>query len=132
MAPTLRLCPEGCGKPVLRARTENAKDQYLDPVPDPAGNTAVWIDHQDNVRARGLRKGERPADYEDIYMPHKATCQVEAKRRQLRARQPAGSVAQLDAYRAARALQAAGKRNRRGRRSKPPITGIRHNPGRRP
>lgn len=132
MAPTPVYCPDGCGALVLRGRTENAKTQYLDPVPDPAGNTAVFIDHQDNVRARGLRKGEKPADYEEIYMPHKATCQVEAKRRAQRARQPAGSVTQLGAYRAARALRAAGQRNSRGRRPGPPPAGYRHDPGKRP
>lgn len=128
MAPTPVRCPAGCGALVLRGRTENAKTQYLNIEPDPAGNTAVWIDAQDNVRARGLRKGERPVGLEQIYMPHKATCQVELKRRGQRARQPAGSVVQLNAYRTARALQAAGKRSRRARRPGPPITGIRHDP----
>jgi hypothetical protein len=130
MAPTPGYCPDGCGALVLRARTEALKWQLLNIEPDPAGNTAVRIDHQDNVFARGLRKGEQPADFETVYMPHKATCQVEARRTAQRARQPATSVTQLDAYRTARALRAAGKRSRRARRPQPPITGIRYDPER--
>lgn len=132
MAPTLRPCPAGCGKLVLRARTESLKWQVLDPLPDPAGNTAVRVDHQDNAFARGLRHGEQPADFEQLYVPHAATCQVAARIREQRARQPQTSVTQLDAFRAARALRAAGKRSRRGRRPQPPITGIRRDPGRSP
>jgi len=130
MAPTLRPCPASCGQLVLRARTVNAKTQFLNPDPDPDGNVAVYIDHMDNVRARGLRKGEKPADYEVIYMPHKATCAVERALRARAASQSQASVIQLRAYSSALARHAAAARSQRGRRPAPPVTGIRYNPGR--
>jgi hypothetical protein len=131
MAPTPLTCREGCGALVLRGRTEALSWQLLNLDPDPAGNVAVRIDQNDNVFARTLRKGEQPAAFETVHMPHKATCQIEVKRREQRARQPAGSVTQLDAYRAARSAQAAAKRRQYLRpRRKKPITGVRRKPGR--
>jgi hypothetical protein len=127
MAPTLRPCLAGCGAMVLRARTEALKWQELNPEPDPAGNTAVRRDHQDNLFARGLRKGEQPAPYEEVYMPHKATCGRERARRPA-PRADGATVVHLSSFRAAqRARRAAAGRAAMPRVGPP---GSRYNPGR--
>lgn len=72
MAHSNGSCPH-CGQPVLLARTAAGLRQYLEPDPDPTGNTAAYRDHTRTWRSR------RPTDeypllsYERIYMPHYAT-----------------------------------------------------------
>lgn len=67
---TCRWCPAE----IILGRTENAKTMPLNPRPDPAGNVAVHKDHMGNLHCRVLRKNEQPAAYEDVYVPHWATC----------------------------------------------------------
>lgn len=128
MAPTRWPCRQGCGDLVFRAKTDNAREMQINPEPDPDGRIAVVIDHMDNVRCRQLRKDEKPADFEAIYMIHKATCQVELAVRAQRARQTSTSVTNLATWRAARATQSAARRARRYQRAAPPVTGVRWRP----
>lgn len=128
MAPTLRPCREGCGELILLAKTDNARPMQLNPQPDPDGRIAVVINHMDNVTCRQLRKDERAGGGEQMYMVHKATCQVELARRGLRARQTRTSVTDLATWRAAQATRAAARRAGRYRRAAPPVTGVRWRP----
>lgn len=114
---------------VFSKRREQNSNMPVDPRPDPKGNVAVLRDPVDRrLRGRVLGRGSEPGRGEVLYMPHKATCPVEAALRAQKAAQPQSSVTQLDAWRAANARLAAGKRSRRSRRPQPPITGVRHNP----
>jgi hypothetical protein len=69
-----RPCRSGCGQLVAWAVTAASKRQPLNPVPDPAGNTAAYVDGRGTIRARGLKAGEVPDGWERRYVPHAATC----------------------------------------------------------
>jgi hypothetical protein len=63
-----------CGQKLLWARTERYRWIPLNPVPDPGGNQAVWLDPDGIVHTRQIPPGDRPYDFEDLHMPHFATC----------------------------------------------------------
>ena len=64
-----------CLKPVIWARTEaHNRPLPLDPVPDEAGNQAVFRDPNEVWRTRQLTGDDRPYSFETRYMPHVATC----------------------------------------------------------
>jgi len=114
---------------VFSKRREQNSNMPVDPRPNPEGNVAVLRDPVDRrLRGRVLGRGSEPGRGEVLYMPHKASCPVEARLRAQKAAQPQSSVAQQDAWRAAEVRHAAGKRSRRASRPQPPITGVRHNP----
>lgn len=67
-------------KPVILARTEaHGRPFLLDPVPDPAGNQAVFTDLRGDWQTRQLGKDDRPYSFETVYMPHVATCTGEQR-----------------------------------------------------
>ncbi len=69
----LRDCLK-CHKPVRATTAESGKRFLVDPVPDPAGNTAVSRDAGGVLRSRRI-SAERPAaPWERVMMPHAATC----------------------------------------------------------
>ena len=137
MGRRLVTCRE-CGKPVVFARVSNKTGKPpgsmpLNPDPDPGGNVAVYKDVTGRLVARVVGKGGPCLGYEQLMMPHFATC--EKRDTSLKSGSKTGTspgVTSLDAWREALAARGRAARNRRGRRQPPPITGIRINPGRQP
>jgi hypothetical protein len=114
-----------CGKPIIFAVVSNQAGRPpsrmpLDPRPDPAGNVACYRDVSATLVGHVLTKGEKPPGYQRLYMPHFATCE----KRQPAAQLPEG-VTGIAAWKAARTAHAKGRRNRRGSRPAPQITGVR-------
>lgn len=78
MIPTqhdLKPCPYGCRQNVLMTQTERGFRLAVNPVPDPAGNTAVTRDGPGTWRSRSLGGHDAmpPLAYEHTFMPHVAT-----------------------------------------------------------
>lgn len=77
-----------CHAPIEWAITLLGKRMPLDagePADPERANVARWIDGDGVIRARALARGERPAAYERLAMPHFATCpswgQLERRKR---------------------------------------------------
>jgi hypothetical protein len=105
----------------------------LDPRPNADGNVAVYKDATGSLVGRVVGKGGDHLGYERLMMPHFATCperDAGAAKGQLPETRPEG-VTFLAEFRKAKSAQAKAKRQRRGRRPPPQITGIRI-PGRKP
>jgi hypothetical protein len=133
----LAVCRK-CGKPITFAVVANNAGKPpsrmpLDPTPNPDGNVAVYKDATGSLVGRVVGKGGDHLGYERLMMPHFATCperEAGAAKGQLPETRPEG-VTFLAEFRKAKSAQAKAKRNRRGRRPPPQITGIRI-PGRKP
>ena len=110
-----------CGARIILAATAGRR-QALDWVPDPQGSAAAYQDALGTWRVRILEPGEQPLHPERRYQLHVASCPR-------RPPPPAGAVF-LAEYKRARSERAKEKRNRRGRRPAPQVTGIRIDPGR--
>jgi hypothetical protein len=126
-------CPV-CYARVIFALTAKGKKQVLNYAPDPAGNTAAQQNAAGGWRARYSPPGEALTFPEKRYMPHAATSPQCAPPKDAGGQRAAAQdvVTELDQWRKANAANARAKRNRRGRRQPPPITGIRIYPGRQP
>ena len=106
-----------CGRPVIFAVVSNKQGKPhsrmpLDPKPDPGGNVAVMQDVTGTLVGRVLGKSAA-LGYETVHMPHFPTTTCKLPEPAL-VPAPEG-VTFLDAWRTARAANAKGKRNRRGR-----------------
>lgn len=75
--PTLRSFVRpcrGCGRPILWTTTVRDRRLPVDPVPDPAGNQAVYRDGLGVWRSRVPTRELPVAPFEQLHMPHMATC----------------------------------------------------------
>ena len=113
-----------CGARVILAATAGRR-QALDWVPDPQGNVAAYHDALGTWRVRILEPGEEPLHPERRYQLHVASCP-----RRPPPGIPAAGIAFLAEYKRVRSERAKEKRNKRGRRPQPQITGLRIDPGR--
>jgi hypothetical protein len=85
LSPAVQACAR-CKSPIVWARTvasesgAGGRSMPLDAYPDPAGNVAVYSSggRRPTLRARVLRKDERPDPLERLAMPHFATCEKAA------------------------------------------------------
>lgn len=105
-SPTLGRC-RGCQVPIWFITVSNQAGKPPGPMPlnpgeNKTGNVAVYQDDTGTWRGRVLRKGQQPAPYEHLYLPHFADCPKAAEFRQQ------VKKAQADLHR--------DQRNRRGRR----------------
>lgn len=77
MAPsTCRLCR----RPLILALTARGRRQPLDAQPNPDGNVLAYQDDRQIWHARSMRVDGIPQrPWEDIYMPHFATCPHRAR-----------------------------------------------------
>ncbi|MFD9306109.1 hypothetical protein ACFWCB_26230 [Streptomyces sp. NPDC060048] len=67
-------CPS-CAEAIRWTTTATGRRQAVNAAPTPLGNVAVYRDGVGTLRSRGLST-ERPTPetYEQLYMPHVATC----------------------------------------------------------
>jgi hypothetical protein len=93
----LRALCARCGHEVLWTVTEAGKRQAVDPVPDEAGNTAVYRDGTGTWRSRRPTEELPVMAWERMHIPHVATCKANAPKGKS-AELPPG-VADLTAYR---------------------------------
>lgn len=77
-----------CPARVAFAVTEKGARMPLDLEPDPAGNVAVYVDGSGTARARVVTAAEPLATYEQLHLPHFASCAA-ARPRTPAARPPA-------------------------------------------
>src|SRR3546814_13593483 len=63
-----------CRRPILWTITEAGKRLAVDPVPDSAGNTAVWRDGTGTTRSRRPSSELPLTGWERLHMPHVPTC----------------------------------------------------------
>jgi hypothetical protein len=74
LPPSLRTpCPDCC-EPVIRTLTAAGRWLAVDPAPHPDGNTAVYRTGTDTVRSRRPTPEDPQLPWEDMHMPHVATC----------------------------------------------------------
>lgn len=67
-------CPSCSGR-IRWTTTATGRRQAVNAEPNPAGNLAVYRDGVGTLRSRGLtRERPNPEAYEQLYMPHVATC----------------------------------------------------------
>jgi hypothetical protein len=93
----LRALCARCGVEVLWTVTDAGKRMAVNPVPDEAGNTAVYRDGTGTWRSRRPTEELPAMAWERIHMPHVATCKAAAPRKKP-AELPPG-VTDLTAYR---------------------------------
>jgi len=86
-----------CAAPVIWTVTDAGRRLAVDPEPDPEGNTAVLRDQAGTVRSRRPNPELPLQPWEDLYMPHIATC-LHSGRNITASRLPDG-VASLQAHR---------------------------------
>jgi hypothetical protein len=131
----LAVCRK-CRKPITFAVVANKTGQPprrmpLDPTPNPDGNVAVYKTETGTLTGRVVGKGGDHLGYERLMMPHFATCEKRADTNATEFTPRPEGVTFLAEFRKAKSAQAKAKRQRRGRRPPPQITGIRI-PGRKP
>ncbi|GIH70305.1 hypothetical protein [Sphaerimonospora thailandensis] len=91
----LRPCRD-CTRPILWTTTAAARRLAVDPTPDDTGNQACYRDTTGTWRSRSLNgsSAPTPADWEDRFVPHVATC---PNRRPVQTALPAAPPARLPA-----------------------------------
>src|SRR5260221_12959605 len=108
-----------CGARIILAATA-ARRQALDWVPDPQGTAAAYRDALGTWRVRILEPGEEPLHPERRDQLHVASCP-----RRPPPGIPAAGIAFLAQDKRVRSERAQEKRNKSGRRTQPPNTGLR-------
>jgi len=69
-----------CRRPLILALTARGRRQPLDATPNPDGNVLAYQDDRQVWHARSMRADGVPQrPWEDVYMPHFATCPNRAR-----------------------------------------------------
>ncbi|WP_442790444.1 J domain-containing protein [Nonomuraea sp. NBC_01738] len=70
----------GCGRPIRWTTTEAGRPFAVDADPHPDGNTAIMRDAAGVLRSRRVSEARPLAGWEQLMMPHAATCSPQASR----------------------------------------------------
>jgi len=69
-----------CRRPLILALTARGRRQPLDATPNPDGNVLAYQDDRQVWHARSMRADGVPQrPWEEVYMPHFATCPMRAR-----------------------------------------------------